>query len=447
MRTILLLLLVATSASWAQTEPLKLTLTESLRTAVDHSARLAEYQARNREARAKVDESYVPAYPTAVLSAGYNQTTPGVATQGIVITPPGAYTGALTINQALYTFGRLRWGTETAEMAERSAHESYRVQVEQLFLEVAQNYYAAILAEEALVIASDRVKSQEQQLTDSTNLARAGVVARFDVVRSEAELSRVRQVEIQARTEVKLARDRLLTRLGLPVGQDLALDRGALPTPPPTDLAKASQRALELRPEMGVLRYAVDSAKAKVRYEDSQDAPTLALQSTTYARTQTGFNPGQQNVTGLVLSIPLFDGGLAGARTDQAIAVVEQLIQQQENTRRDVLLEVREAYNTLVNNWDKIAVAEKTVTQSAEGLRVAYLRYRSGVSTNVELLSAQTDYSQARFSLATAQYEYQAAWARWNRVTSADYPVAVPGPIDRQPAPPPAPLYPEVPVK
>jgi len=442
----LLILLLGLAPALAQA-PLPLNLPQALKTAVEHSPRLAEYQARNREARAKVDEAYVPAYPTATLSAGYNQTTPGVATQGIVITPPGAYQGALTINQALYTFGRLRWGAETAEMAERSAHESYRVQVEQLFLDVAQAYHAAILTEDALGIASDRVKSQEQQLTDSQNLARAGVVARFDVVRSEAELSRVRQVEIQARTEVKLARDRLLTRLGLPVGQELLLDRTPLPGPPPQDLEQASAKALELRPEMGVLRYAVDSAKARVRFEDSQDAPTLALQSTTYTRTVTGFNPGQQNVTGLVLSIPLFDGGMAGARTDQALAVVEQLVQQLEGTRRDVLLEVREAYNTLVNNWDKIAVAEKTVAQSAEGLRVANLRYRSGVSTNVELLSAQTDYSQARFSLAQAQYEYQTAWARWNRVTSADYPVAVPGPIDREPVAPPAPLYPEVPVK
>lgn len=427
-------------------EPVRLTLPQALRTAIDHSSRLAEYRARTLEARARVDEAYVPAYPTVTLKAGYNYVAPSVTGPGgIIINPANNYQAALTIDQAIYTFGRLKWGAAAAELAEKSEQQSYRVQAEQLFLDVLTAYHGVILAEEGVAIATDRVTAQEQQLEDSQNLAEAGIVALFDVLASEAELSRVRQVEIQARTELKQARDRLLTRLGLPVGQELALERPDLPGPPPADASAGQQRALELRPELGVLRWAIASAEARVKLADSQDAPNLSLQNVTTARNATGFSPGAQNVTGIVLSVPLFDGGLAGARTEQARQVVAQLVQQQETARRDVLLEVNEAYNALVNNWEKIQVAEKTVRQSSEALRVANLRYRSGVSTNVELLNSQAEYSQARFALATAQYEYQVAWARWNRVTSADYPVSVPGPIDREPAPQPAPLYPEVP--
>jgi len=463
----LLILVLLTVAGWAQTSsplpyptpsptpagsPLQLTLEQAMRTSVDHSPRLEEFRARTREARAKVDEAYVPAYPTATFNAQYQNIQPQVSFPGadgsnFIITPTHNYQLSLVINQAIYTFGRLKWGALTAEMAELSSQESYRNEVEQLFQDVATAYNAAILAEDAVTIADDRVRSQEQQLKDSRNLFEGGVVARFDVVRSEAELSRVRQVQIQAQTEVKLARDRLLTRMGLPVGTPLLLERLELPGPPPTDLEAASRRALELRPEMGVLRWAVESAKARVSFEDSQNSPNLSLNSTATERNVTGFVPGQQVVTGIVFSVPLFDGGLSEAKMEQAVQIVAQLIQQQEATRRNILLEVREAYNTLLNNWEKIAVAVKTVEQSEEALRVANVRYRAGVSTNVELLSAQTDYSQARFSLATARYEYQAAWARWRRVISGDYPVSVPGPIDRTPVAPPAPLYPLEPSK
>ena len=416
---------------------LNLNLRGSYRLAIDNSPRLSELRSKIYELRGKVDEAYSAAYPTFELGAGLNVTTPNFTTNGgaSVITPYLAHNVSLYVHQAIFTFGRLRWSTSMAELSQKSGQESYRQAVEFLFDDVATAYHDAILAKTNVGILAERVEALQAQLRDSESLFKRGTVARFDVLRSEAEFSNYQQQLIAAQNNARLAADQLLNRLGLPLGQEINLEEEARPGAPPQELERNTAQALEKRPELGVIQWALESAKARIRYESSQNNPRLDAYSTATERNPTAAQGYQVLVTGVQLSVPLWDGGLTTSRIAQATHIVEQLAQQLENGRRSVRLEVREAFNTLQNLWIKKDVSEKAREQAAEAFRVARIRYKAGVSTQVELLSAQAAYADAEFAQAQTWHDYHLAWARWRRVVSDEYPAYVPGPLLRERAP------------
>lgn len=427
---VLMLMLAWGGPALAQeTDPI--TVYEALATALDNSPVLKEYESRIREARYQVDEAYVQANPTVDFAASYRRISPEVAImfqgQSVVVTPEHNYNLALTLNQAIYTFGRLKWSTLAAELQVRARVQEYRQQAEEILREVWVAYHTVLLAQEAVVIAEDRVAAQRAQLVDSENLYEAGVVARFDVLRNQAELSRVEQILLEAQNQVLVAKANLRTAMGLPPTYPLELVSTDLPPPPPPDWTPGLEQALEERPELEALRWAVEAGQARVRFEETQDNPRLDLQSQATKQNVTGFAAGEQWTTSLVFSVPLFDGGLSKARRNQAEEGVRQLQQNLEQVRRAVVLEVERAYLELVNTWKTMEVASRQLEEQTEALRVARVRYKEGISTNVELLDSQTAFSQAQFSVAEARFQYQEAWAAWRRAISGEYPVEVPG--------------------
>lgn len=421
----------ALAPSNAELPPESLDLASSLKLAVTHSPRLAELKAKVEENQARVDEAFVQAYPSLDFSAGYTRVSPEISANfngnAFVIQPANNYQMALTLRQAIFTFGRLRWTTSAAELSRKSSQEDYRRELEQTLLETSRLYYDALLTARNLEVVEQRLQAQQAQRDQAQKLFERGTVARFDVLQAEAELSRVQQQVIEARNTRRLALDALASQLGRPLEQKLLLT-DSLPEEllaQPLDLDLATQQALEKRPEVGVINFAIEAGQARISAEDASNAPRLDLQSQLVNRNVTGLAAGTQWTTGLVFSVPLFDGGLSDARTRQASKVVEQLEHSKEGLQRLIRLEVRELYYLLENLREQHQVARKNLSQASEASRVAGVRYREGLSTQVEWLTAQSAYSEAQQLVYKAERDYQVALARWNRAISAPYPIEI----------------------
>ncbi len=409
--------------------PQLLSLPEVLKLALSTTPSLERQLAVIQQRGSQVDEAYTQAYPTVNFQSQYQRVEPPVTfSNGTVINPPDNYNFALTIQQPLYTFGRLKFGTLAAELSRRAEQETYTNQLQEVILGGASLYIQALLTDEAVQIAEDELKAQQANLGVTKALSDQGVVARFDVLRTGAAASRAEQVLLEAHTAREVAYARLRSYANLAPRAPIDLAPLDLSEPPNISLDEAQPQILERRSDMKALRWAVEAAEARVRAANAEGSPTLSLQNQTVNRNATGFSPGTQNTTSLVFSIPLFDGGVSRSRAEQAEAVVRQLEADLEQRRRDVLLEAEEAYRQLTDRWASIEVARAEVEQAEEALRVAVLRYENGISTNLERLDAQATWARARFSQAQAQADYQQALWRWRRVSAGDFPVEVPNP-------------------
>ena len=426
---LLVLCLLGTLSASAEepTEPSKLTLEQALIMALQNSPTLEDYLSRYRESKYAVDEAYAAAYPNLDFSATYSRVEPPIFFPGgPVINPPDNYNFQLTLRQAIFTFGRLRWSTLSKKLAVKGAEENYRAQIHDLIQRIAILYHQALLDQEEVVIAVEALKAQEEALRTAEALYKNGVSARFDVLRERTAVSQARQELLTAETERSISRANLFSELGLTGREPLELESEKDPSEFISDLKKAREQALVQRPELRSLQWAIRSAEAQVKYIKALDRPQFELQNQTVNRNATGFSPGTQNTTSLVLSIPLFDGGLDKARRKQAEEAMFQLERSHEETQRRILLEVDESFHRLLEAKGAIEVAERGALEAEEALRVAFLRYRNSVSTNTELLDTQAAYTRSRLAVTSARTRYAIARWNWWRAIHGDYPVEVP---------------------
>lgn len=104
----------------------------------------------------------------------------------------------------------------------------------------------------------------------------------------------------------------------------------------------------------------------------------------------------------------------------EALLSLEQARTAFSDAEQDVTLDVRLAYLDLGDAARRIEVLQKAREQAREGLRLAQLRYKAGVATNLEVLSAELALTQAETKAVEADYGYRLAKARYRQAIGGD---------------------------
>jgi outer membrane protein TolC len=112
------------------------------------------------------------------------------------------------------------------------------------------------------------------------------------------------------------------------------------------------------------------------------------------------------------MTFPFFDGGLVKARIREALATLGQQHQALEAARQQIDLDLQQAILDIREAQQRRDTAQKEQLSAREALRVAGVRYRSGVGTNVEVTDAQVAVSRAGQEVANAVFDLQVALAR-----------------------------------
>ena len=102
----------------------------------------------------------------------------------------------------------------------------------------------------------------------------------------------------------------------------------------------------------------------------------------------------------------LFDGGRAFAGARAAERRIDQANIRFADLRNEIRFEVEEAYFSLVANRENIGSTRQNVETREEALRLARLRFQAGVGTQIDVINAQRDLSQARGNFLQAIIQY-----------------------------------------
>lgn len=356
-------------------------------------------------------------------------TVPGIPTPITIALPapePNLYSVALTYQYPLYTGGRLEAQIAMAQANVRGAEAALERIKQQTVLEVKQAYYQVMLAQAGIDVAQRSVVAAEENLRVARARVAAGVSPRFDEVQAEVNLSNARQGLIRARNAFALSQHGLNAVMGLPLDGTLVPTEAMTAAPVRTDLPALVRRALEARPELAEHRARLAAAAAAIEIARAGGRPALVLSGgPTYGNTAGGVG-APAATTGwsvtLAATVPLFDGGLTAQRVREAEVRLEQLRATEAQIRQGIEMEVRRAVLTMASALEELATADKTIEQAQEGLRIANVRFAAGVSTNLEVITAQASLAQAEANRIQALFSVALARAQLER--------AVGGPVE-----------------
>ena len=182
------------------------------------------------------------------------------------------------------------------------------------------------------------------------------------------------------------------------------------------------QEAQRNRPEVLEADAQIAAAQRGIQYARRSELPSFNLSvGYTYTPNAAGFTRQSEGAATLGFTVPILEGGLARARVRQARADVATAQTNRRGAVDQITLDVRQAFLTLIQARDRVAVANVGLTQAREAARLARVRYNAGVSQQtgisplLELSSAQTSLALAEANQVNALYDYNNARAQLDR--------------------------------
>jgi len=415
------LLLVWGSFSLAQ-EHLHLTTTTAIERAMEHNESVLIAGSQRRGARHRLREARADGLPS--LDANFNYTRNWLlptfifADQIVKIGSDNNLTGALTLRQPLYTGGRVRGGLRRARHEAASSKQGQRLIQQQIAAQVEVAIYDHLLAAEILEvnrIALARARSNLQQVSA---LHRVGQASEFDLTRARVQVSTAGADSVARASQFEVAEMALKDLIGVSLGQQIVLDaqfrqRTSLPT---HDLQGLIETAQKRRPELRQWRELINAQRGAMSVAQAGGRPNLDLVANGQMQFQddaiadaTDSDQWRRSwFTGVVLSIPLFDGRRAHAQTAQTKQQIRQLKLEQVRTVRTIERQVRQALLDLREAQGRLRARQGSVGQAQKGLQDAETRYRTGSGRQLEVLDAQLTLVEAETESARA-YRDQAA--------------------------------------
>ena len=329
------------------------------------------------------------------------------------------YNLKLSLQQPLYTGNRLSSSAEVAEYTAQATQEDYSRDRADLIYNVRNSYWTVFKAREVKKVLDESVEQMNSHLKDVRNMESQGIVTRNEVLKIEVQLANARFLQIDAANNLTLAVMSLNNLIGLPLGTRIdctsEIDSTARAN---EDLSVLVRRALEQRPEIRGADYRVKASQSAVALAKSGWWPQVLFTGNYYyARPNSRIFPAVDQFRdtwdlGISLSFDLWNWGTTIHQTNQAQAQLLQAEDALSQLRDGVNLEVAQNYLTSSESKERIGVAEKAVSQAEENYRITSEKFKSGLTSNTDLLDAEVALLQAKWNHVQALVDYELADAR-----------------------------------
>ena len=321
---------------------------------------------------------------------------------------PNAYRLGLGFSQLIYAGGRERALERQARLGRESATLSVAQTKAQLAFDVSQAFYDAALADRIYDITVETLAQATRTLEQTRAKREAGVVSEFELLRAQVDRDNLQAPRVRAGNNRDVAYFRLKQLVDLPLGEHIQL-AAQLDDPRLAPAARFATRLAEaeatptprLRSAVTQADLGVQASQEGVKVVDAQRKPAIAFQSAygvvNYPSVFPGFDDWRTNWTmGVGLQLPILTGGRIKAEQNIARADVDAAKARLQLTKELSDLDdasARASLNAAHAQWETTA---GTIQQAGRAYEIAELRFREGLSTQLEL-------SDARLLLASAQ--------------------------------------------
>ncbi|MDT7960609.1 MAG: TolC family protein [Armatimonadota bacterium] len=331
-------------------------------------------------------------------------------------------TARITLTQVVDISGIIRTAIRAANLTLTVSELEFERTRNDTILQVVQAYQGVARADEFVRVAEEALRNAQERLRIIRAQVDAGVAAQFDLLRAETAVAQAEQAVLNARNQRELAAAALNNLLGRDLNTPVQVAKPErLPDPELPPLETLTQQAYASRPELIAAQRGVELAQTGIEAARRSLLPNIVLTGQADFNFNTSpFNPRRETYTGVaVLSVPIWDGGIARAREAQARDDLEIAQLRLKQAQEGIALEVRQAYLNLQDAQKRLEVARKGLEQATEALRLARVRFEAGVSPQLEISDAELAFTQAQTNLVNAQFDYLDAYAALLRAIGA----------------------------
>jgi len=301
----------------------------------------------------------------------------------------------------LYDFGGRDARRDAAESLLAAALASQDATVRVLYLQTVTAYFNLLTAQAAVVAANDAEASALAALRAAAARVEVGSGIPADrlqakTVYTQRQIERIRAEGLAARLQGELAAlmgDASQTRFTV-VDDDRAFNQTL-------DMSSAVDTLIEAarsrRPELRAAEATLLAREAGVRSAEADGKPRLSAFASAQ-RQDSGLFDTTSSSVGINLTIPLFTGfrntyQIMAAQTLAELAAVDR-----DSVENQVALDVWRAYHRLKTETEADSRSADLVESATAAERLALGRYQAGLGILLDVLAAQANLAQARYT-------------------------------------------------
>jgi OMF family outer membrane factor len=313
-----------------------------------------------------------------------------------------------------YQGGAVLFGAIQNKHEWKAARAQVTGNINDVLLTAAKRYYDLLRQEALLHIRIKAVETSGEQVRQNSSLEASGLATNLDILQARTQLARDRQNLVEQQSARRNAAILLAQTLNINLGQDL------IPSDKVVGKAHLINKKLQIA---DLLKLAVDNRPELKQYEEQRLAAKAQIMSAlaplhpnvTFTTAAYGVGPQLSNMGALLnlgLGVNWTLGGLGATDTLNAQAAKmrsRQALIQANQKFLQVFTEVRSAYVNMLSSEQRIEEATDEVNSAREELRLSRLRLDNGLGTNLDVLTAQRDVTQAYIDKVEAIINFNVA--------------------------------------
>lgn len=324
----------------------------------------------------------------------------------------------LTLTQPIDIFGIVGAGTKVAKYTKTSSQQGLSRAIYDITLQTKQAYYNVLRAQSLVKVQEDTVAQLEAHLRDTQIRKDAGDATNFEVLRAQTAAASAKKDLLSAQNGLQLANAAFNNVLVRPLETPVELAQPDEPKFYQLDMPGCLDCALKNSPDLQQAATAVKINEGVAKVTKKAGLPRFNLNWTANRNFDTSlFNSRENSWTAyLTGSVNLFDGGATRSAVEIANSNAENSKSNLQSVHDAILLQAKQAYLDVSSNKERIDAAKLALDTARESMRLADVRYKGGVSTQLEILDAQQALTAASTGYVMAVYDYQDSLARLERV-------------------------------
>lgn len=325
--------------------------------------------------------------------------------------------GNLSMNMPLFNSGRRILDTQSANLALQAGEKGLNRAKQQVIFDVSQRYLQVLLDQELLRIAGENLDNQKQQLAQIEGFVDAGLRTISDLYNQQSEVARLESVKVDA--EIQLQNDLWL------LSEYLQLAPGVVPAIESVepiretgsfdglDIVQLYELATSNRQDLSQQSLLATSFKKDMQALKAMYFPRLnafynyntfftSLDSRSLREQFLRIYP--QNTLGIGLVIPIFTNFQARLDVTRSRAAYENQLLRKESIERKVYQDVKLAHQNYSAALRKEENSQVQVLAAEEAFKAVSERFRLGLSSFVDISTANQTMVRAQADLAQAVY-------------------------------------------
>ena len=293
---------------------------------------------------------------------------------------------------------------DKSRFAREGSGAAYEEALQQAKYDAINGYYTLIMYRNKVDVANQAVKDYQGHVDNVKAQYNVGLVANSDVLAADTNLADSQTNLVKAQNAANLAEANLNLVIAYPTQTSIT----------------TAEHDLQYKP------YAVTLEQAKAYAMLHRSAlvqsgylPTVGVEAGRgYADPDGYFGTSSKSWhIGASATWSLWDGG----QTQNKIKVAQDTLEKAKEANLaavdKVNLAVQQAYLNLRSAEQTIQSTQTAVNQGQENFRIATLRYRAGVGTNLHVLDAETKLTESRNNYVDALYNYNVSISALEQAT------------------------------